>query len=810
MNVECTRNREAPDAFAFILSSSMSALAVAALLATSWSWWRRATTAGLLVLIQLLAILLFSRRNQGRPAAAARATSSTVCKEEEGVDPRLDDAARRLHDLQQRLATRPGPADGAEPSARILLACLPAIARALSGALTAHAVQVLGPEARKVYALNGDARRALIEQTPYRVLSAGLPVMDERLICMKQLLGRDARLSSALATFRMTTQQLAREPAVSFARMYRHLCEFYGEAMAAPPIPNPFANRPHAKQLTDAMHASFGWSRRSDLCIVVTLPSEAATSYSLVRQLLQAGMTTARINCAHDDAVAWTAMAAHVRRAVAELGGDVRCVLHADLAGSKNRIGPIAAEPAALKIAGNKDHEGVYRNTGRVRTVLLDARVRTSSLAEGEEDLARIAIEPLSEPVVMALRAATADGLTVPLLYTDKQGRRRTLHFDKLLVVDGAVCGLRVRLPQENVYFNTGRKIAVCLSTGGDCGPVAGEITLGAMPDAEPKIELHTGELLEIRRLQNDEPHLLGRPPPRDGSGRALAPALVSTCFSEFFSLVRQGQAISFDDGTIPGTVVRLIHDDTGACTAVVVEIGMRSLLHDGNHLLSTYTLKSEKGINIGEYAGMAAVTPSDVRDLAVVGALVDNVAISFCQTPADVAKCVSELSLVGRRHLGLPVTGELQPDQVHTLACWLRSKTVVPKIETEQAVANLVPLILTARTLGVGVAIMLARGDLAVETSLNRAGDFNNLLSVTHEVAAVCRRMHVPLLCMTQYLELEAKKRVATRPGWIDALVAIQDVQAAIGLNKGPHIAEVVAALHAAHRSEMQQSYCQ
>lgn len=47
--------------------------------------------------------------------------------------------------------------------------------------------------------------------------------------------------------------------------------------------------------------------------IMVTLPSEAATDQALVRSLIKAGMTCARINCAHDNAEAWRAMADLVR-----------------------------------------------------------------------------------------------------------------------------------------------------------------------------------------------------------------------------------------------------------------------------------------------------------------------------------------------------------------------------------------------------------------------------------------------------------------------------------------------------------------
>ena len=42
-----------------------------------------------------------------------------------------------------------------------------------------------------------------------------------------------------------------------------------------------------------------------DVRIMVTMPSEAASNYDLVRDLLDAGMDCMRINCAHDDEATW-------------------------------------------------------------------------------------------------------------------------------------------------------------------------------------------------------------------------------------------------------------------------------------------------------------------------------------------------------------------------------------------------------------------------------------------------------------------------------------------------------------------------
>lgn len=77
--------------------------------------------------------------------------------------------------------------------------------------------------------------------------------------------------------------------------------------------------------------------------IMVTLPTEAATDYGLVRTLVARGMNVARLNAAHDGPEAWAAMSANVRRASAETGKP--CKLMLDLGGPKVRIEAIGYDP---------------------------------------------------------------------------------------------------------------------------------------------------------------------------------------------------------------------------------------------------------------------------------------------------------------------------------------------------------------------------------------------------------------------------------------------------------------------------------
>lgn len=75
--------------------------------------------------------------------------------------------------------------------------------------------------------------------------------------------------------------------------------------------------------------------------VMATLPSEAATNPELIERLIMSGMDCARINCAHDDAGAWTRMIAHIRAAEKKLKRPCRILM--DIAGPKCRIMAVRA-----------------------------------------------------------------------------------------------------------------------------------------------------------------------------------------------------------------------------------------------------------------------------------------------------------------------------------------------------------------------------------------------------------------------------------------------------------------------------------
>ena len=79
----------------------------------------------------------------------------------------------------------------------------------------------------------------------------------------------------------------------------------------------------------------------NSLHVMVTLSTEAAADYPFVKHLVEAGMDSARINCAHDSPEAWRAMAANVRRAAQE--AQRPCRIYMDIAGPKLRVGSVVA-----------------------------------------------------------------------------------------------------------------------------------------------------------------------------------------------------------------------------------------------------------------------------------------------------------------------------------------------------------------------------------------------------------------------------------------------------------------------------------
>jgi pyruvate kinase len=94
--------------------------------------------------------------------------------------------------------------------------------------------------------------------------------------------------------------------------------------------------------------ALFGERQNEQLpFIMVTFDKKLADDYAAVKNLLQSGMSVARINCAHDDESTWFRMIQHIRRASKITG--LGCKVYMDLAGPKIRTAMIGDDKLKVR-----------------------------------------------------------------------------------------------------------------------------------------------------------------------------------------------------------------------------------------------------------------------------------------------------------------------------------------------------------------------------------------------------------------------------------------------------------------------------
>lgn len=117
----------------------------------------------------------------------------------------------------------------------------------------------------------------------------------------------------------------------------------------------------HGKRLFGALAAAGGAGS------MVTLPAEAAEQPALIAELLEAGMTIARINGADGDPVVWGRMVDVLTEARAVTGRP--CAIAMDLAGPMLRTGQLAPQPAVIRARPPRDRRG--RPTQPVRILVV-------------------------------------------------------------------------------------------------------------------------------------------------------------------------------------------------------------------------------------------------------------------------------------------------------------------------------------------------------------------------------------------------------------------------------------------------------
>jgi pyruvate kinase len=344
--------------------------------------------------------------------------------------------------------------------------------------------------------------------------------------------------------------------------------------------------------------------------IMVTLPSEAATDYSVVRDLVKAGMDVARINCAHDGPKQWGAMAENIRRAAKGVQRGVRILM--DLGGPKIRTGEVMPGPAVLKLRPQRDNYG--RAYQPARLGLLPGADRINM--EGVD-----AVVGVSPDWFGRIKAGTQ------IDFSDARGAKRYLlisRYDEFGAV--AECLQTAYLTPDTV-----------LTIHNESKKKKSSTRLSQIETNHGHLLLAEGDLLRLTAggighgsFSEDE-----------SAGTSHRPAQISCTLPQVIAQVQVGERVWFDDGKIGGVVLRKLP----GC----LEISITHAREGGDKLLS------DKGINFPDSElDLPSLTDKDIADLPFVAKYADMVGLSFAQNPGDVRLLRKQLDQLKRSDLGV------------------------------------------------------------------------------------------------------------------------------------------------------------
>ncbi len=350
------------------------------------------------------------------------------------------------------------------------------------------------------------------------------------------------------------------------------------------------------------------------------------------------------------------------------------------------------------------------------------------------EDMLQHGTKSAVIPVPRACMEQATPGDEVHL--QDTRGKRRHLKVvekdDKGLVLES----------YNVVYIATGTELQLVRQQTGETL----SYRVGELPAIEQPILLRQGDFLILHA--HKEP---GEGARTDANGEVIAAAHIACQQPEVFAFVNAGDPISLNDGKISG-VVRAASPDE-------LEVEITKAKPSGSRL------RGQRGINFpGSDIQLPGLTASDREHLRFVVEHADAVSLSFVRKPDDIRELQDALEEFPDNRLG-----------------------VVIKIETKRGFSKLPQLILTAMR-SYPAAVMIARGDLAVECGWER------LAELQEEILWFCEAARLPVMWATQVLEDVAKKGQPSRAEISDA--AMSQRADCVMLNKGPYILAAIRML--------------
>lgn len=322
------------------------------------------------------------------------------------------------------------------------------------------------------------------------------------------------------------------------------------------------------------------------------------------------------------------------------------------------------------------------------------------------------------------------------LHFKDARGKKR-----HLTVVSKDRKGL-VLETRKGAYLVTGTKLRLTRHGAGKTWI----FRVGELPAIEQPILLRIGDTLILHKST-----IPGEPAKEDADGHITSAAHIACQQPEVFAFVTAGDPVSLNDGKISG-VVRFANADE-------LQIEITKAKPTGNKL------RGNCGINFpASDVQLPGLTAADRQNLDFVVDHADAVSLSFAREPDDILLLQEALREYPEARIG-----------------------VVVKLETNRGVRNL-PRLMLAAMRSYPAALMIARGDLAIECGWER------LAELQEEILWFCEAARLPVIWATQVLEQKTKKGQPSRAEISDA--AMSQRADCVMLNKGPHIIAAIRML--------------
>ena len=345
----------------------------------------------------------------------------------------------------------------------------------------------------------------------------------------------------------------------------------------------------------------FGYkSKRRLTRIMVTLPSTAADDYTFVQNLIEVGMNSARVNCAHDGPEEWAKMIANVKQAKKTLKKN--CKVMMDLGGPKLRTGPIKPGPQVVRIKPSRNVLG---------QVVSPAKVWLAPPGSERPKEKPNAVIPVDADWLKTIRRHSE------VQFTDSRNKKCKITMESR---EGegrwGVC-------YDSAYLTTGADLTLKRTkkkTGEEI------VKIGELLPLEQFISLKVDDtLLLTKEFIPGENAIL------NDDGSLKEPAHISCTLPAIFEDVRVGEPIYFDDGKIEGLIQTI--------TDKHLEVKITYARDTGGKL------KADKGINLPDSdLKISGLTNKDKEDLKFVAQFANAVNFSFVNTEQDVQELLDEL----------------------------------------------------------------------------------------------------------------------------------------------------------------------